>query len=137
MDLLQAAAILLGLRAISVAIIFYIIITITLPNLKAENDPHVKPVRWVLFLISIALLIGSMIPIIIDIGSIFAGLERSTSTLSAAGAVYSFNNAISHVMYSLGFLFLFIKSGQVNVDLKAENKTLKEDNDELHREINR
>ena len=137
MDLLQAATILLGLRVISAAIIFYIISTITFPNLKAGNDPHVKPVRWVLFLISIALLIGNMIPIIIDIGSIFAGLERSTSTLSAAGAVYSFNNAISHVIYSLGFLFLFIKSGQANVELKAENKTLKEDNDELHREINR
>ena len=137
MDLLQTAWILLALRLLSVAIILYIIFKITLPNLTAENDKHVKPVRWVLFFISIALLAGNLIPVIVDVGSIIGVFERSTSVLSAAGAVYSLNNAISHLVYSIGFLFLFIISGQVNTKLKIENKELQDDNDELHRKIGR
>lgn len=134
MDLLQAAATLLALRVVSVAIIFWIIIKITFPNLAAENDPEVKPVRWVLFFISIALLIGNVIPVIVDVASLVGALDRPRS-LSPAGTVYTFNNAISHLIYSIGFLFLFIVSGQANVKLKAANKQLQEDNDELHREV--
>lgn len=134
MDLLQTAWILLALRIVSVAIILYIILKITLPNLKAENDPHVKPVRWVLFFISIALLAGNTTPVIVDVGSIIGVIERSTKVLSTAGAIYMLNNAISHLVYSIGFLFLFVKSGQANTKLKARNKVLQDDNDELHRQ---
>lgn len=137
MDLLQTAWILLTLRIVSVAIILYIIFAITYPNLRAKNDQHVKPVRWVLFFISIALLAGNLVPIIVDIGSTVGSFERSTKVLSTAGAVYTLNNAISHLVYSIGFLFLFIVSGQVNIKLKAANKELQKDNDELHRKIDR
>ena len=127
MDLLQTAWILLALRLLSVAIILYIIFKITLPNLTAKNDKHVKPVRWVLFFISIALLAGNLIPVIVDIGSIIGAFARSTNVLSTAGAVYSLNNAMSHLVYSIGFLFLFIISGQVNTKLNNENKELQDD----------
>jgi hypothetical protein len=137
MDLLQTAWVLLILRILSVSIILYIIFKITYPNLKAENDPQVKPVRWVLFFISVALLVGNIIPVIVDVGSIAGSFERSTKVLSTAGAIYTLNNAISHLVYSVGFLFLFIVSGQVNVKLKRENKILQDDNDELHRQVDR
>ena len=137
MDLLQTAWILLTLRIISVAIILYIIFKITFPNLKAKNDQHVKPVRWVLFFISIALLAGNLVPVVVNVGSIVGSFERSAKVLSTAGAVYTLNNAVSHLIYSIGFLFLFIISGQVNIKLKDDNKELQENNDELHRKIDK
>ena len=137
MELAQAAAILLGLRLVSTAVYLYIIFKITYPNLSAKNDPPVRPVRWVLFALSIILLGSNMIPILVDAGTIWGDIVRSTSHINLVSATYTFNNAVFSVVASLAFLFLFVVSGQANIRLKARNKTLQDENDELHREANR
>ena len=137
MDIHTTAGLLLLLRLVSSAIFLYIIFKITYPNLKAENDPQVKSVRLVLFLFSIALLVHNIIPIIVDAGTLLTVVERSSSVINTAGIIYTFNNAISSVVFALAWLFLFIVSGQVTVRLQAANKrntTLQGQNDEYHRQ---
>lgn len=134
MDIHIAAAILLALRVVSTSIYIYIIAAITYPNLTAENDPQVKPVRWSLFAMSLILLAGNIIPVLVDAGTLFAEVQRSSNQLSFAGTIYTFNNAIMSIVAAVAFLVLFIVSGQVNVRLKAQNKNLQADNDKMHRQ---
>lgn len=133
MSIITVAWILLTFRIISLSIILYIIFNITYPNLRAENDLNVLPVRWVLFAISLLLLLGNIIPVVVDIATLLGGVTDRASELGFVLSTYTLNNAISDAIQSAGFLLLFIVSEKANVRLQARNKMLQDDKDALRK----
>lgn len=131
MDIQQAALILLVLRIVSDGFILRVMF-IQFSLLRADNDPHVKRLRYVLFFFSIAVFLGNMIPIIVDIATYFADIQRSAKILNPIGTVYSFSNAITSVVSAVFFWLIYKVTGEATVKLEAERDKLQTANDDYH-----
>jgi len=93
------ASILLAIRVISV---FFIVLVIkrqwALFKLPIHED--IKTFRIVLFLLSVAILIGNIIPIVVDVMALFGATNRPDQ-IPTASVFYSFSNAITAVLSSI------------------------------------
>lgn len=131
MDIQHAALLLLLLRIISDGFMLRVL-AIQYPLLRAGNDPQVKTLRYVLLFFAIGVFLGNMIPIIVDIATIFADVERSSRTLNTVGLFYSFSNAITSVVSAVFFWLIYKVTGEETIKLEAERDALQGDNDALH-----
>lgn len=95
MDIQVAAIYLLALRLLSSGFIISVLyIQVPLLHIKDEEST----LRKLLFALAVSLLCMNLIPVIIDVGTIFGDLERSAKALAQFSLYYSFSNAIFSVI---------------------------------------
>ncbi len=88
MDIHVYAAILLAFRVVSLLLIG-IVIKRQLELFKLHIDPEITNFRKRLFLISVTIFIGNLVPAIIDVFTINGELTRSTQTVNMVSLIYS------------------------------------------------
>lgn len=107
MDIQTAALFLLGLRVVSSAFIIRVLMY-QIPKLRTPDSNNSELyLRYALFLSAIAILVGNIIPIGIDIATIVKDLERSSTILNGTGVIYSFNNAIENVVSAFALWLVY------------------------------
>jgi hypothetical protein len=107
------------------------VVTIQYPLLKATNDQDVRPLRYVLFFLALALLLGIGISIGVDIATIINGSIRSTTTINPLGLVYSLANSLSDVLSSVLLWLVYKVTGLATIKIEAEKLSLQKSNDKL------
>lgn len=109
-DAQTLAAILLGLRVLATALIGAVLYR-QIQNLRKLTTDY-PAVRYTVLILTIVLLVGQIIPVLLDsivaFGSTYQG--RSTSP-NIIGASYALNNAIKDVIIGLLLCFLYFRPG--------------------------
>lgn len=101
MSIQAAALILLAMRSIST---IFLVITLfyQLPLMRAKDTRLLHYLRIILMAITLTLLVGNVVPIIVDALTVFSHLERSTSELVTLSVAYTFSNATVSVASAMG-----------------------------------
>lgn len=111
------AAFLLGLRVMATVLILAVLIR-QIKNLRSLSTDY-PAVRWTVFILTVVLLVGQIIPVLLDsivaFGSTYAG--RSTNP-NIIGASYALNNAIKDVIIGLLLCFLYFRPGAARLKTK-------------------
>ncbi len=109
-DAQTLAAILLGLRVIAVILISAVLYR-QIVNLRTLKTDY-PAVRYTVLILTVVLLVGQIIPVLLDsivaFGETYAG--RSTSP-NIIGASYAMNNAVKDVIIGLLLCFLYFRPG--------------------------
>lgn len=131
MEIQTAATYLLMLRIVSSVALLWVIVR-QLRYLRANNPPEEQKIRVALFAVTLILLGGNMIPIFIDLYTIYGSIERSTNTINSLGIAYTFNNAGFAAIAGLSWAFFYWVADKEKVYLKKENKDLHQEVEDLH-----
>lgn len=101
MDIKEVASILLIGRLVSATFIS-LVIKRQLALFKKPIDPGLVGFRRILFFLSLAVLVGNIIPIVLDVATILAGdsLHREDSP-SLVGVSYAFSNCITSAISAI------------------------------------
>lgn len=129
MDIKTVALILLLGRLVSVA--FMVLVVKRQRTLsKLPVNPQLKPLRSTLGRLSIAVLVGNIIPILLDLSTIIAynSLEREDSP-SIIGVSYAFSNCITSAIsaYLIWTLYKQAEKTVLIVDQATEDALKKHD----------
>lgn len=120
MEIKDAAAILLGLRVIAMIFMAYVLKE-QMRLLRENNPPDVQLTRWILFIFALILFLGNIIPMIIDLVTLFTKLDRETDP-SALSLSYAFNNAGTDAIQAV-VLFGFYIYQRANSRMFGRRKT--------------
>lgn len=133
MEIKDAALYLLILRIISsVALIW--VITRQVKYLRENNPPEEQKIRVALTAVTFLLLGGNIIPIVVDLYTIFGDITRSSSRINTVGIAYTFSNATFAAIVGLSWAFFYWVADREKVYLKRENRSLHQEVEELHQE---
>lgn len=131
MDIRDTAIVLIILRVLSVVFLL-LVVRRQIRLIKANNPSDVQTTRIGLFALALTLLVGNIIPLIINIYSLCHGILVTHPSLP--NELYSYSNAITAAIASGTFWLLYrlveqeiTSSQQDNQDLQDENAQLKED----------
>jgi hypothetical protein len=113
MSIMTLAIILLTLRFMAVAFMIRVL-SIQFPLLQAANDPHIRPLRYVLFVFAVVITLGNAIPIMVDLYG-FLNPEASSSTLGSVLTFYFLNNAFVAALSAACFWLIYKVTG-LNTD---------------------
>lgn len=130
MDIKDAALYLLILRIISTVALLWVIAR-QVKYLRENNPPEEQKIRLALTGVTLILLGGNLIPIIIDLYTIFGQVERTSNVINTIGVVYTFNNAGFAAVAGLAWAFFYWAADRKKVYLKRENTKLYEKVDEM------
>lgn len=131
MEIKDAALYLLILRIISSVALLWVIRR-QIGYLRENNPPEEQKIRLALTGVTLLLLGGNIIPIFIDLYTIFGDVQRSTTTINATGIAYTFNNAGFAALTGLAWGFFYWVADREKVVLKRENRRLHQEVDDLH-----
>lgn len=131
MEIQTAATYLLMLRIVSSVALLWVIVR-QLKYLRENNPPEEQKIRLALFGVTLILLGGNVIPILIDLYTIYGSVERSTNTINGIGIAYTFNNAGFAAIAGLAWAFFYWVADREKVYLKRENKELHQEVEDLH-----
>lgn len=130
---IQTAALILSALHIGAALFLIRVLTLQIPLLNAPDRQGVRYLRFVLFSLALALLISNIIPIIIDIATVFGADIRSAKVLSPTSMFYTFNNGIGALVAAAAFWYVYRTAGATNIRLQNDNDSLTTENDRLHK----
>lgn len=109
-DAQTLAAILLGLRIIAITLIS-IVLWRQIKNIRTLHTDY-PAVRWTVLILTLVLLIGQIIPVILDtvvaFGDVYPGRARNPNAL---GVGYALNNAVKDVVIGALLSFLYFRPG--------------------------
>lgn len=100
---------------------------------KEPVEPEAVHVRLVLFIFAVVIMVGQIVPIMIDLATILADVKRTTP--NALGVAYGYSNATTAAISSILFWLIYRFIAQQNVRLakkEKQNVELKKENDRLH-----
>jgi len=103
MDIVTAAIFLALIRIGSVAFITSVLIT-QIPLLKAHNDFSTRVTQYILLSLALVILLGNLVPIVVDLGTVFGDIRRSSAVLNTVGIGYAFSNAFTS-LFSAGLVW--------------------------------
>jgi hypothetical protein len=125
-DLTLLAALLLTLRLVSVG--FLLRVLWWQWHFVRKNDSWLRDTRLTLFVMTIVLLVGNIVPIVIDTAALTGGYDRAQPP--ALGLLYAFSNAATSVAASAGLWFMYRQidierkrrhhKNKVQIDVRAE-----------------
>lgn len=131
MEIKDAALYLLILRIISSVALLWVI-TRQIKYLRENNPPEEQKIRVALTAVTVVLLGGNLIPIIVDLYTIFSQVQRSTTRINGIGIAYTFSNATFAALVGLGWAFFYWVADREKVYLKRENTKLYKEVSDLH-----
>jgi hypothetical protein len=131
MDIKTAAFYLLLLRIISSVALLWVI-SRQVRYLRQNNPPEEQRIRLALTSLTVILLGGNIIPIFVDVASLFDLVTRSATRINTIGVAYTFSNASFAAIAGLGWAFFYWLADREKVYLKKENRELHEEVDNLH-----
>ena len=103
MSIETAALFLAIIRLGSVVFILSVLYT-QIPLLKAPNDFSTRITQYILLSLAVVILLGNVIPIAVDVGTVLGDVERSSAVLNATGIGYAFSNAFTS-LFSAGLVW--------------------------------
>lgn len=112
MDIQTLVVLLLLGRSISIMFILSVL-NIQWRLLKRPIEPYIENFRKILFGLSLAILISNMIPVIIDIATLFTDIGRP-AVVSFAGVIYSLSNSLTAAISSLLVWYLYYVATKEN-----------------------
>lgn len=107
------------------------VLMIQIPRLNTKDNTTDQAIRYVLFYLALSLLFVNLIPVAINIATVFVHIPRSASTLNPTGLAYLFSNAVANDL-SAGLLWLVYRIIENNAKLVARNKVLQAENNQLN-----
>jgi len=108
-DAQTLASILLGLRVLATVLIGAVLVR-QIQNLRRLSTDY-PAVRWTVFILTVVLLVGQIIPVLLDSIVAFGSNYSGRSTSPIIGASYALNNAIKDVIIGLLLCFLYFRPG--------------------------
>lgn len=114
MSIMTLALILLALRFIAVAFMLRVL-SIQFPLLSAENNPEVKPLRYLLFIFAVIITVGNVVPIIVDLYA-FLSPDARGGEVSSLIIAYFLNNAFVAALSAACFWLIYKVTGLNNGD---------------------
>lgn len=111
LDIHVYAAILLGLRLASVVLILFVIKK-QWALFKRPIAKRAASMRKTLFLISIAILLGNIIPALIDVLTIHGSIAGRPAEVSTTSVLYSFNNSVVAILSSFFMWVLYYRQNR-------------------------
>jgi cell division protein FtsB len=133
MDIQALATYLLALRIVSSVALIWVIIR-QIRYLRENNPPEEQRIRLALFGVTLILLGGNIIPILIDLYTIFGMVERTSNVVNTIGVIYTFNNAGFAAIAGLSWAFFYWVADREKVYLRKENQQLHQEVEDLHQE---
>jgi hypothetical protein len=107
MDVKNLALILLLLRIVAIFLLG-LVINRQIELIRRNNPDYVQSTRKLMLSFSLALLVGNLIPFVVDILTLAVDIPRSSATVNVVGVVYSLSNAVTSVVYSLLLTILYM-----------------------------
>lgn len=117
MNIMILAMVLLALRFITVMFMIRVL-SIQFPLLSAENDPQIKPLRYLLFIFATIITIGNIVPVTLDI-FIFMNQEIISEALGEILPAYFMNNAVVFALSAACFWLIYKFTG-LNTDEESK-----------------
>lgn len=99
MDIKIIAAVLLTLRLMSVAFL-YLVLKRQVRYLRSKKEPELQNVRILLTSLTAIILLGQLVPILIDSVTLLDVVERSMSRPHPIGIAYALSNGTTAVVTS-------------------------------------
>ena len=103
MDIQTAAVFLTLIRLGSMAFITRVLF-VQVPLLQADNDYATKVTQYILLALAVVIFFGNLIPVVVDLGTVFGDVDRSTKALNTIGVGYAFSNALTS-LFSAGLVW--------------------------------
>lgn len=111
-DIHIVAAILLPLHLM--AIFFMgLVLRKQYPLLKAQDDKEITALRILLFFFAIILFVANIVPVVVDLLTIFDTVKRSTNVVNGLGLVYSISNGLVALVSSICFWLIYLLAERI------------------------
>lgn len=133
MDIKDAATYLLILRIISTVALGWVLWK-QIRYLRINQPPEEQIIRFALTMVTLILMAANVVPIVLDVLTIFKDLPRSTNTLNNVGIAYTFSNAGFAAAAGLGWAFFYWLAERERVHLRKDITELNKEVDTLHQE---
>lgn len=131
---IQSLALILALLHIGSVFFISFVIRRQLGLFKIETPEYLKHFRRVLFTLSVIILIGNIIPIVVDLLTLFVETGRPHQ-LRVVSVLYALSNAITALVsaYLIWRLYRLAADTKEMTDFTA--KTLKKENDDKYKTL--
>jgi len=131
MEIKDAALYLLILKTISSVALLWVLAK-QARYLRENNPPEEQKIRLALAGVTVILISGNIIPILIDLLTLFGSIKYSAHVLNTTGIIYTFSYGVFAVVVGLAWAFFYWLADREKVYLKEEVKELHQEVDDLH-----